>query len=167
MTDTTRGGPYGLVAPKRSFDEVPIEIDWHDYVANVRLPGTTYAQNVLVRPLRAEATGLQYRCTTAGTTSGQPSGRLRWPTTAGGAVTDGSVVWTAEALTSGSLRSTISTSAWPAVTGVTVTDQGSSDLRYRANVAGGRSGQTYEIRHRVTLANGEDKEAVAILPVQD
>ena len=167
MTDENRGAPYGVVAPKRAFDDVPIEVDWHDYLANTRQPGMAYSADARVRPLRADATGLQYRCTTAGVTSGQPSARLRWPTTAGGTVTDGSVVWTAEALTSASLRTTISSSSWPAVNGLTIADQGSVDLKHSANVAGGKSGQRYEVKHRVTLANGEDKEAVAILPVQD
>jgi hypothetical protein len=161
------GQPYVRVQAKRSFDDVVVEVDWHDYLARQRRPGTAYAVTDAVRPLRARATGLQYRCSTGGVTSGAPSDRIRWPAIVGGTVTDGSVVWTAEAVNASSLRTTISTEDWTAVTGLTLGTESSSDLRYHVIVGGGVSGQTYEVRHRVTLANGEDKEAVAVLPVQD
>lgn len=163
--DTEKGAPYVEVPVKRSFDEVPVEVDWHDYLARVRQHGTAYTVGDRVRPLRKDATGLQYNCTTAGVTSGKPL--VRWPTTIGGTVTDGTVVWTAEAVTTQSLRTTISSDDWPAVTGLTLGTESSSDLRYQVMVGSGVSGQSYEVKHRVTLANGEDKEAVAVLPVQD
>lgn len=167
-TDTEEvGQPYVRVDPKRSFDEVPIEADWHDYLIRQRRPGTAYASSDTVRPLRARATGLQYRCTTAGVTSGVPTDRIRWPTVVGGTVDDGSVVWTAEAVTSASLRTTIASDDWPSVTGLTLGSASNSDLRYVVTVDGGVSGQTYEVKHQVTLANGEEKEAVIVLPVQD
>lgn len=161
------GQPYVEVDPKRSFDEVPIEVDWHDFLARRRRAGTAYASADTIRPLRAQATGLQYRCTTAGVTSGLPTDRIRWPTTVGATVQDGSVVWTAEAMSTTSLRTTISSDDWPAVAGLTLGAESNSDLRYQVLVAGGTSGQSYSVKHQVTLANGEDKEAVAVLPVAD
>jgi hypothetical protein len=163
--EIAKGAPYVEVDPKRSFDEVAIEVDWHDYLIRTRLAGTAYSVNDRVRPLRRDATGLQYRCSTAGVTSGKPS--VRWPTVSGGTVTDGTVVWTAEAVTSASLRTTISTEDWPAVTGLTLGAESNADLRYQVLVDGGVSGQTYEVRHQVVMANGEEKEAVAVLPVRD
>ncbi len=160
------GQPYVRVQAKRSFDEVPVEVDWHDYLVRQRRPGTAYNAGDRVRPLRKDATGLQYNCTTAGVTSGKPL--VRWPTVAGGTVTDGTVVWTAEAVTSASLRTTIASEDWSASAGVVLGAESSSDLRYIVMVGSGVSGQTYTVTHRVTLAlNSEDKEAVAVLPVQD
>lgn len=50
---------------------------------------TAYSLNAAVRPTARN--GFVYQCTTAGTSSGtEPT----WPTTAGGSVTDGTVVWT-------------------------------------------------------------------------
>lgn len=167
MTCTTddRGAPYAEVEPKRSFDEVPIAVDWHDYLANFREAGTAYASGYRVRLPRRYATGLQYQCTTPGVTSGKPN--VRWPTLVGGTVTDGTVVWTAEAMSTQSLRTTIASDDWPAVAGLTLGTESNNDLRYQVLVDGGTSGQTYEVKHQVILANGEEKEAVAVLPVQD
>jgi hypothetical protein len=161
------GAPYLEVKAKRSFDDVPVEVDWHDYLANVRRLGSAYQVNDLVRPLRQFATGLQYRCTVAGITSGRKYSEIRWPTVVGGTVTDGTVTWTAEALSNGSLRSTIASNTWPAVAGLTLSGAASLDLRYVTRVAGGVSGTSYDIKHQVTLASGEDKEAVIVLPVRD
>lgn len=161
------GQPYVEVPAKRSFDEVPVEIDWHDYIARIRRSGFAYQVNDAVRPPRASFTGLQYRCTTAGSSSGRPYAALAWPRIVGATLVDGSVVWTAEALSSTSMRTTISAQAWAATTGVTLGAQSNGDFRYITFVAGGVSGQSYDIKHQVTLANGEDKEGVAVLPVRD
>jgi hypothetical protein len=162
--EDSAGGPRIVVDPKRSFDEIPIRFDWHDYLANLPERGNAYALNARVRPRRANATGLEYQATTAGTTGRREP---RWPTALGGTVPDGSVVWTAVALSTASLRTTISSQSAPAVTGVTVGAPTLDDLAYTVLVSGGTSGQTYEIKHQVTLANGEEKEAVAVLLVQD
>ena len=161
------GQPYVKVRAKRSFDDVPVEIDWHDYLANIRRQAFAYQVNDVVRPPRALFTGLQYRCTTAGSSSGKPYAGLLWPRTAVATMIDGSVVWTAEALTTASMRSAISSNTWVATTGVTLGAQTSVDFRYVIFVAGGVSGQSYDIKHQVTLTNGEDKEGVAVLPVLD
>ncbi|MCS6946258.1 MAG: hypothetical protein NZM12_01435 [Steroidobacteraceae bacterium] len=162
-----RGQPYVLVEPKRSFDEVLCEVDWHDYLARLRLPGTQYLIGTAIRLIRDQATGLEYLCSTSGVTSRTPTAEIRWPRTAGQTLTDGSVVWTAQAVSISSLRTTITSNAWSATSGVNLGAEFVSDLRYQVIVAGGVSGQHYEVRHRVTLANGEDKEAVILLPVQD
>lgn len=162
-----RGAPYGTVDAKRSFDNVPVQIDWHDYLINRRIPGAAVSADYRMRPMRAQATGLQYRCTTAGVTSKVPDGRIQWPTTVAGTVTDGTVVWTAEAMATSSLRSTISTNDWPAVSGLTLGTESNNDLIYTVNVSGGTDGQDYEVKHQITLVNGELKEGVAVLPVRD
>ena len=161
------GAPYAEVDAKRSFDNVPVSLDWHDYLINRRQQGVSVALNFVMRPRRADATGLQYKCTTAGVTSRMPWGRIVWPAAAGGTVTDGTAVWTAEPISASSLRTTIATQSFPAVAGVVLSSPSDGDLIYTTLVDGGTSGQKYEIKHQVILANGEEKEGVAVLPVQD
>lgn len=163
MTDIEQGAPYIEVEPKRSFDKVPLQVDWHDYLVNLWRPGVAYSLGARTRPRRARATGKQYRITTAGVSGHKEP---RW-TNGMDTVTDGTAVWTPEAIDSNSLRSTISSDDWPDVTGLTLSDESNGDLVYEIFADGGTSGQTYEVKHQVTLANGEEKEAVIILPVSD
>ena len=154
------------LAPKRTSDKVPVQTDWHDYLANVWVEGANYAQGARIRNPRKLSTGLEYEATTGGY-----SGRRRpiFPTSVGGTVTDGSVVWTARAMSDASLRATILSSTWPAVTGLTLGDQSDTDLVHTIYAAGGSSGQEYTVVNRVTLSNspGEIKESAGLLPVQD
>lgn len=159
-----RGGPYVRVEPKRSFDKVPIQIDWHDYVARLWRPGAAFATGTRIRPSRSRATGLQYNASVGGVTGSRPP---VFPKVSGATVVDGSVTWTAEAVSSASLRTTIADDEWPTVDGVSLSDEQSGDFVYEIMVDGGTSGQEYEIAHQVTLANGEEKEGVVVLPVQD
>lgn len=167
MSEPEPGAPYVEVPAKRSFDEVPVEVDWHDYLARLRRPGSAVAANDVVRPLRSQATGLQYRATSNGVTSRRPTASLSWPTQIGGTLRDGSVTWTAEPVSTASLRTTITADDWPSVAGLSFGAEVNSDLRYVLMVGGGSNGVVYEVKHQVTLANGEDKEAVAVLPVRD
>lgn len=162
--DSTVGGPVVELKAKRSFDEVPVTFDWHDFLANLPLRGKAYALAVMVRLPRGRSTGFQYECTTAGVTGAQEP---RWPKTLNGTVTDGSVVWTARALAATSLRTTVSTHQAPAVTGVNLGTITVDDHIYTVPVSGGTSGQVYDIKHQIACANGEDKEAVGKLPVED
>jgi len=164
-----RGAPYVIVPAKRPFDNVPVQADWHDYVINRRRTGVAVVLDFRMRPLRDDATGLQYRATTGGVTSRKPWFEIAWPRVVGGTVSDGSVIWTAEAMASNSLRASIVDDDWPAVTGLTLTNESVSDFVYTVFVAGGIHGSTYEVRHRVTLAgtSAEAKEGLIILPVRD
>lgn len=162
--DADVGGPVVDLPPKRSFDEVPVDFDWHDFLAQLPVRGKAYAVNDKVRLRRGQSTGLQYKCTTGGVTGHKEP---RWPTVAAQTVTDGTVVWTAEAIDANSLRTTISSEDYVADTGVTLGTESISDLKYTVNVRGGTSGQSYNVKHQIVCVNGEDKEAVGILPVQD
>jgi hypothetical protein len=149
---------------KRSFDESPVSFDWHDFLANLPQRGKAYASNDRVRLPRDRSTGLQYRCTTAGVTGAiEP----RWPKVVALTVTDGSVVWTAEAVDAVSLRTTITSDTFEADSGVTLGAESSADLVYTVLVSGGTAGESYLIRHQIGCANGEDKEAIGRLPVED
>jgi hypothetical protein len=158
------GGPVVEVDAKRSFDEIAIPFDWHDYIARLPERGRAYSQGTKVRLPRSRSKGFQYEVTTGGVTGNQEP---RWPEALNATVTDGSVVWTAKAIDANSLRTTISSNQAPAVSGITVGAVSVDDHVYSVLVSGGTSGTTYDIKHQVVLANGEDKEAVARIKVQD
>jgi hypothetical protein len=162
-----RGPPAGVADAKRPTANVPLRVDWHDYLIARREPGVYVALDARIRPLRADATGLQYRCTTPGVTSGVPFNRIRWPRTAGLTEPDGSVVWTAEPIDSNSLRASVSSDTWVVPTGLTLGTVSNNDLVYTALVDGGDDGITYEVRHRIVLSPAEDNEALILLPVRD
>lgn len=87
--------------------KLPFFIDWEDSLS-VRWPGAGRSvAGAFIRP--TFATGLQYACTTPGYTGDDEP---PWPTVAAATVNDGSAVWTAQAVTTGSLVATISSSAW-------------------------------------------------------
>lgn len=149
---------------KRSFDEIPVGFDWHDFLARLPERGTAVALGDKVRLTRTRSTGFQYECTAAGVTG--PT-EPRWPEIADATVKDGSAEWTAKAMAAASLRTTVSSHEFSADPGVTLGAEGVSDLRYSVIVEGGESGTEYEIKHRIVCANGEEKEAVGTLLVQD
>jgi hypothetical protein len=164
-----RGAPFAEVEAKRVADKVPLRVDWHDYLINTREPGKAVAQNYVFRPPRSRATGLEYKCTTAGVTSQAPYDRLRWPTAAASTITDGTVVWTAQAVSTSSLRATVSSDSWTADTGLTLSDQSNTDLIYTTYAAAGTNGERYEVKHAITLSGSpaEIKEALILLPVKN
>lgn len=169
------GQPVQTVLTKRSADVVPITFDWHDFLLNNRVIGGAVAVDYVFRPVRAQATGYQLRCTTAGVTSplDTPLPAVRG---AGIVIDDGTVQWTSEAVSTASLRAAIGSYTYsisPTDTAV-LTDSGNEDLIYTVFVGAGVSGETYEIKHDIVLVNaislvatGEQKEAIAVLPVQD
>lgn len=156
--------PYGRVQPKRSYDTVPLQIDWHDYLIDLWQPGMSVALGARTRPLRTEATGLEYEVTTIGITG---HGKPNWPINEGNMVQDGSAVWTARAVTSLSLRTQIANQSWELPDGITLIGSATDDYVYTAFIAGGIDGSDYVIKHQVELTNGERKEGVAVLPVRD
>lgn len=123
--------------------------DFGSHCARYREPSTDYSLNTIVLPKRA--TGLQYKATTAGRSA---TAEPRWPATAAGTVTDGSVVWTAEAITTGSLLRTLSSAAWSADTGVTVGSPSTAGTRSTVLISGGTEGQDYDIVCTGTCSDG-------------
>lgn len=161
---TEHAEPYQCVEAKRSFDKVPVLFDWHDLLASKWAKGITVSGGLRIRLTRAQSRGFQFRALNDGVTGRREP---NWPRISGAEVDDGGVTWIAEPVDVLSLRTSIATSAFPAVTGLTLSAESNQDLVYSVTVAGGDSGSTYEIRHQVILANGEEKEGVAVLPVAD
>lgn len=168
------GQPFVTVLAKRVADVVPVTFDWHDFLASQRIIGGQVALGYVFRPLRAQATGYQLRCTTAGISSPLDT-PLIMPRNAGVVIDDGTVQWTSEVLSTASLRAIISSYAYSLSSGSIVsTDGGNQDFIYTVYIGAGVSGQSYNVKQDITLASvstsiptGEVKEAVAILPVQD
>jgi len=169
------GQPYVTVKTKRVADTVPVSFDWHDYLINARPVGSQVNVGYVWRFARSSTTNMQYRCTLAGETSPKADSKLDWPKSAGIEVDDGTALWTSEVLSNDSLRADIASYAYSSVpSGPTLTDGSHNDFIYTVLVAGGTSGTSYKIKHNVDLGDPdtltptmEEKEAVAVLPVQD
>jgi hypothetical protein len=161
----TPGQPYITGETARSYDDVPVSYDWHDFLMNVRTPGADVILNFAIRPPRAKATGFQWLCTTAGLTSGLAL--LDWPTGMGEVIEDGSVVWTSVAVDATSFRTTIATVTLDLDAPLTYSDRGVVDYIETILVSGLISGTSYLLRCDVVCANGDKKQAVLVLPVQD
>jgi hypothetical protein len=128
-------------------------VNFAGHCVRVREPDTDYAENIVVQPKRA--TGLQYRATTGGRSGTKEP---RWPLTAALTVTDGTVVWTAEATSEDSLRRTLDSVSWAADTGLTVGSASSSGVVSTALISDGVAGQSYEVHCTGTFSD----ETIAI-----
>lgn len=114
--------------------------------------------------LPGAASGYEFEATTAGRTGGRSP---IWPSSASAIVRDGSVVWTARALSSASLlRSFSGTPIWTASTGITVSSVSAVGLKATANLAGGLHGSDYSVTIAATGSDGLVMIVVGILPVR-
>jgi hypothetical protein len=143
--------------PAESLDYA-VEFDRH--CVRLREPNTDYSINTRVRPARA--TGLQYTATVAGRSG---TDEPRWPTTVGGTVQDGSITWTAEAVSVASLLRSLNTATWTADTGVTVATPTTTTTRASALISGGQLGQKYLVRCDGTFSDGTIRSAAFWLSI--
>jgi hypothetical protein len=135
------------------FEKDPAEaldyaVEFESHCTKLREPNTTYALDARVRPARA--TGLQYKATAGVTGTDEP----RWPTAATLTVVDGSVTWTAEAMSSGSLARTLASCIWTLDSGITASGQIDTATRSLAIISGGVLGQRYSVRVDATFTDG-------------
>jgi hypothetical protein len=153
------------VDAKRPQEKVPVQFDWHDYLANDWHRGKRYELGACIRPMRLQATGLEYEVTVAGVTGNR---RPNFPVNAGDTIVSGTVTFRARAMTDSSLRATIASSSFPSVDGITLSDQSDDDLVHTIYVSGGTAGGNYEVVNQITLSNApaELKAGVALLPVR-
>lgn len=156
------GEPFAEMPAKRPYHTIDYGIDWTAFLAKHWQQGTSYAANDRVRP--RTPTGFEYEATTAGQSAAREP---RWPTTLADTVADGSVIWTARALSTASLRTTVSTSSWTADSGVTLSGAVVDGQLATTLVAGGTSGNRYSVLNRVTFANGQRAEGELVIPVRD
>lgn len=115
-------------------------------------------------PEKGEAGGFDFVAGNSGRTGGKEP---KWPGTLNATVASGSVTFTAVALTSGSLHTSITgTPTWTPDTGITVASETIDGLRAVAKISGGTDGTDYSIAVTATLANGETVTQVIIVPVR-
>lgn len=166
-----RGRAWARVPAKQPGDPARIGVDWHDWLIRT-WPGSGYtvALGTAIRfprgPARKQSnpTGIQFRASTAGVTGPfEP----KWPKTIGATVADGSVVWTAEAVSTDSLQRTVASQAWSVPTGVTSSGESvtADGFEYSVLISGGADGQEYACIHRVVFSDGQADSGVVILPV--
>jgi hypothetical protein len=131
-------------------EKLDYTVDFEHALTRFRLPDANYSAGVKVRSQLAP--GFQFSSSGGHTSNKEP----RWPTAIGGTVQDGSITWTAEALTTASLTSTVSgTPAWT-VDNAAITI-GSPSIVGQAGTAflsGGQDGQTFQALCTATMADG-------------
>ena len=151
---------------KQVFEKDPAEaldysVEFIAHAARYREPNTDYMTGTRVQPLRS--TGLEYNASTGGRTG---TSEPRWPTTVGQTVTDGSVVWTAAAISSGSLVRTLSSVVWTLDTGITKSAQTEQGTKSTAVISGGTLGQTYMVRVDGTFSDSTVRTATFWISVK-
>jgi hypothetical protein len=132
-----------------------------------RQPNFPYASGARVRPVEA-GTGRQYQ--SSGGVSNGDDFEPDWPIEDGESVVDGSLTWTAEAITFDSLRYRIDSVTWTAPDEITLSDETVVDQpamqEVRVTVAGGTAGQKYRIVGVVTTTAGLEHEVRIELKVK-
>lgn len=155
----TCGDVPALVWPSKD----PDDTDWHyvDFehaLRNKWKPGTNFAATTCIRPTKPD--GYQYE--SAGGVSG-----AREPRWGSATVSDGSITWTRQAISTTSLRTTLSgVPTWDADAGITVSDEGVDGQKAKAKIAGGTDQQDYTVLVQATLADGTTKTATVVLPIR-
>jgi hypothetical protein len=152
---------------KAAGEKVPYAFNWTLQLARKWEVNAPYAADVKVRPsTEALQTGFEYS-----SSGGQSNGASepRWPTRLGGTVRDGSITWTAEALTVNSLLETIASSVWDVPTGLTgtgeVTTSTAGQQATEVVIADGTPGQVYEVVNEITTSSGNEYQAVLELTI--
>ena len=135
-------------------------IDWTEFLETRWRANRDYVQTNFVRPTRA--TGFEYECTTAGKTSKREP---KWPTTVGGTVTDGSVVWTARAPADAALDD-IATSAWTADPGITIVSDSNTVFSATVKLSGGTDKKDYCVPNKIVAASGLEEEGALLIKVR-
>lgn len=131
-------------------DTLDYAFDFHDEVAKLWQPGRDHTIGEVIRPARLKSTGFQYRCTTAGRTGNREPAFSR---TLSGTTKDGSVIWTAEAIASNTLRKTITGASIQPVAGLVFTSVAFTNDAVGFFVAGGTVGQRYLVTCRATFSD--------------
>lgn len=127
--------------------------------------GGIYAANDRVRPLD-RAPGFEFEAGGAGQAGGREP---RWPTTLGGTVADGSITWTARAISNTSLARTISTATWTAPTGLTLSGETIVNTAGEQSVLAYIKGDTagvYEVKCHVVFSDTSEEDFVLEVSVE-
>lgn len=96
----------------------PIVLDFTAVASRTWRHGALYGTGVRVRPTRY--TGFEFEPTTGGQSGLREP---RWPKVIGGTVPDGSIVWTARAVSTASLKKTLASVTWEVPSSFTVSGE--------------------------------------------
>ena len=133
--------------------------DLTERFAILRQPNYPYASGAHVRSFEG-GTGWQFQ-SSGGVTNGDEF-EPDWPIESGDTVVDGSLTWTAEAITFDSLRYRIDSVTWTAPDGITLTNEQVIDQpamqEVRVTLAGGTAGEKYRIVGVVVTTTGLEYE---------
>lgn len=147
--------------------------NWTQFLANRWSKDTPFATGDRVRPSTLDKqNGFEYVAS-----GGQSNGKKEpaWPRppaieTAGATHDDGSLVWTAAALSFASLNERVDTSTWiPPADGPTVVDDTVTDSPGQQQTAclvtGGAVGQTYDIVNEIVTTDGREYHGILRLTI--
>lgn len=144
--------------------KLPFFIDWEDALSVRWLGSGRFAvAGVIVRP--SQATGFQYLCSTPGYTGDdEPAWSASAP------VSDGSVVWTPEPVTTASLVSTIASSSWvvPIASGIGISGGALNGLvaSIVADATSAIAPGDYDLVNTITLADNTNRPGTWRLKVR-
>jgi hypothetical protein len=152
---------------KGTGEKVPYAFNWTLQLARKWTANTPYAADVKIRPsTEALQTGFEYS-----SSGGQSNGASepRWPTRLSGTVRDGSITWTAVALSVDSLLETIASSDWEVPTGLTgsgeVTSSTAGIQATEIVLAEGTPAAVYEVVNEIITSEGNEYQAVLELTI--
>jgi len=151
-------------ACKNTGDIVPWGFDFTGYLTNEWSEGTVFLVGDVIRP--ADSTGYEYISSGGQSGSSEP----RWPRTLASTVTDGSITWTAQAISNDSLRTTIDTSVWFAPTDISISVEQVYDTdgmqMTSALIGGGVAGESYDVLNTVTFDDGSVEVSIIRVSVE-
>jgi hypothetical protein len=160
---------YTIEKCQAAGEKKPYGFNWTLLLANTWIPNTPYATGAKVRPSTEEKqTGFEYS-----SSGGQSSGKREpvWPTALGGTVVDGSITWTAAALSNDSLLERISTSTWTVDTDLTDSGDASVDSPGQqatsVYITGGTPDTTYLVLNEIVTTDGAEYPAIIELTIAE
>ncbi len=145
--------------------ELQYGFDFEPECARRWLPYTDYAAGVRIRIYgRGDASGFEHE-SSGGRTGATPP---RFAAVAAGtSEQDGSITWTARALSTSSLTRQVSgTPTWVADAGITVSDQAIEGMIATVHLAGGEDGSNYNVTVTAALSDGQSAVGHMVLPVR-
>jgi hypothetical protein len=168
---------YTVEKCKAEGEIVPYGFDWTLKLSRLWAFNTPYALDERVKPsgwnvartARNEGpaqTGFEYA------SSGGQSGGIKepkWPKVLGGTVVDGSITWTAVAISEDSLLEQIVSSDWEVPTGLTGTNESYTaspgQQSTTIDISGGAPSEVYTVTNEIVTTDGHEYAAILELTI--
>ena len=143
---------------KRADEVLELEFDFTRDLEVVWRSGEVYQSDAYIRP--TVPNGFEYQATDGGQSSAREP---KWPTSIGGTVIDGSVVWTCVDFGSNA-TDTVSSHSVTSDSGITIDNVDITDAIVRCSVSGGSG--CHDVVCQVTTSGGETLALVAQVVIQ-